>query len=297
MGIYDRDYGREYDASRQPGMHLGGPRTLTTNLVLITFAIFGLQLLTQPTAARFPGDDGFVTNWFSLYGDSLIKPWLIFEFLTYGFLHSTLDFKHILFNMFALWMFGRAVEARYGRKEYLAFYLIAIVFAGAVWYAAEFMTNQLQAPHIQMLGASGGLSAVLILFVLNNPKQLLYIWGVMPIPAWIFAIFFVGSDIMGSMDRTSNVACTAHLGGALFAFLYWRGGWKLQNWLPGSFLLPQLKKKADLRIHEPDEATQETDQRVDDILKKIQEQGQDSLTWRERRILEKASKEYQRKRQ
>jgi len=301
MGIYDRDYGRDDGSSGQPGLHLGGPRTLTTNLVLFTLAIYGLQLLTQPTVAAFPGDDGLVTNWLSLYANTLTQPWRVFEFLTYGFLHSTQDFKHILFNMFGLWMFGRAVEARYGRREYLAFYLLAIVFAGSVWYAAEFLTNQIQAP-IQMLGASGGLSAVLILFALNNPKQLIYIWGVFPLPAWVFAIFFVGSDVLGAMQRTGGVAFTAHLGGALFAFLYWQGGWKLENWLPGNFSLPRLKKGANLRIHDPKHPDQrnvasETDERVDEILKKIQDQGQDSLTWRERRILEKASKEYQRKRQ
>ncbi len=301
MGIYDRDYGRDYDSrggpSGQLGIQLGGPRTLTTNLVLFTLAVYGLQLLTEPTVANFAGDEGFVTNWFSLYANTLTEPWRFFEFLTYGFLHSTQDFKHILFNMFGLWMFGRAVEARYGRGEYLAFYLIAIVFAGSAWYAAEFFTNQIQAPNIQMLGASGGLSAVLILFALNNPKQLIYIWGIFPLPAWVFAVFFVGSDVFGSMQRTGDVAYTAHLGGALFAFLYWRGGWKLQNWMPGNFSLPRLKKRADLRIHEPEQVSLETDERVDEILKKIQDQGQDSLTWRERRILEKASKEYQRKRQ
>ncbi|NOY29590.1 MAG: rhomboid family intramembrane serine protease [Planctomycetes bacterium] len=301
MGIYDRDYGRDYGSSGQPGIHLGGPRTLTTNLVLFTLAVYGLQLLTQPTVANFPGDDGLVTNWFSLYGNTLTQPWRVFEFLTYGFLHSTQDFKHILFNMFGLWMFGRTVEARCGRREYLAFYLLAIVFAGSAWYAAEFFTNQMQAP-IQMLGASGGLSAVLILFALNNPKQLIYIWGIFPLPAWVFAIFFVGSDVLGAMQRTSGVAFTAHLGGALFAFLYWQGGWKLENWLPGNFSLSRFKKKGNLWLHDPEHPDQgnvapETDERVDEILKKIQDQGQDSLTWRERRILEKASKEYQRKRQ
>ncbi len=294
MGLNDRDYARDYDG--RPGIRLDGPRTLTTNLVLFTLGIYALQLLTQPTVPRFPGDDGWVTNWFSLYGNAMAQPWRLFEFLTYGFLHSPQDFKHILFNMFGLWMFGRSVEARYGRREYLAFYLVAIVFAGAAWYASEFFTNRAQVP-IQMLGASGGLSAVLILFALNNPRQLIYIWGILPLPAWVFAVFFIGSDIVGAMDRTSVVASSAHLGGALFAFLYFRGGWKLQNWLPQKWSLPRPKRQSKLRIHKPDQATSDTEKQVDEILKKIQAEGQSSLTWRERRILEKASKEYQRKRE
>jgi len=291
MGLYDRDYGRD-DSSWQPGIHMGGTRTLTTNLVLITVGVYILQLLTSPAAPSFPGDDGVVTNWFSLYGNTLTQPWRIFEFLTYGFLHSPDDFRHILFNMFGFWMFGRTVEARYGRREYLAFYLIAIVFAGVTWYGAEFFANKSQMP-IQMLGASGGLSAVLILFALNFPKQLIYIWGVLPLPAWAFALFFVGSDLYGAIDRTGNVAFTAHLGGALFAFLYFRNQWKLGNWLPQNWSLPKPRRGPKLRIHEPSERESETEQKVDEILKKIQEQGQESLTRSEKRTLEKASKEYQ----
>jgi len=304
MGIYDRDYGRDYETSRQPGFHLGNSRTLSTNLVLITFGVYLLQILTQ---GNLPGDYGFVTELFSLHGDVLTRPWLLFEFLTYGFLHSPRDFMHILGNMFGLWMFGRAIEARYGQREFLAFYLLAIILSGGVWYAATFFAEGGQFP-IPILGASGGVVAIMILFALNYPKQTIYVWGLFPLPMWVLAVFIIFSDVSGAMgssliERGGNVAFTAHLGGALFAFLYWRGGWKLQNWIPGSLSLPQLKKQlrlkknADLRIHEPDEATDETDQRVDDLLKKIQEHGQDSLTRRERRILEKASKEYQRKRQ
>jgi len=305
MGIYDRDYGRDHGDSRQPGLHLGGPRSLSINLVLITFAVYGVQLLTQGNVRN---DPGFFTNLFMLHGDILTRPWLLFEFLTYGFLHSPGDLMHILGNMFGLWMFGRAIESHYGQREFLAFYLLAIVAAGVTWYAATFFANGGQFPSPPMLGASGGVVAILILFTLNYPKQTIYFWGLFPLPMWVLGIFIIFSDVSGAMgssllERGGNVAFSAHLGGALFAFLYWRGGWKLQNWIPENLSLPQLKKqlrlkkKSDLRIHEPDEELNETDQRVDDILKKIQEHGQDSLTWRERRILEKASKEYQRKRQ
>ncbi len=200
--------------------------------------------------------------------------------------------------MFALWLFGRDVEQRYGRREYVAFYLVAVVFAGIVWSIFS-SANGISAA---MLGASGGISAVLILFALNYPRRTVLMMFVIPMPMWLLACIIVGMDIMGAMgspvsDRGGNVAFTAHLGGALFAYLYYRGGWKLENWLPGNFSLPRPGKKSNLRIHDPEDATQKTDERVDEILKKIQEHGQDSLTWRERRILEKASKEYQRKRQ
>ena len=290
MGIYDRDYQRNGGYGHEPGIRLDGPRTLTTNLVLVTFGVYLAQVFTQ-------GDGGgWLTNIFALRATVLQQPWLLFEFVTYGFLHDPGDIKHILFNMLGLWFFGRAVEQRYGRQEFLAFYLLAIVFAGAVWLISQLVLADVPLAYIRMLGASGGLSAVLILFALNYPKQMVYIWGVLPIPAWTFAIFFVGSDVMGALNRSGNVAYTAHLGGALFGFLYFQQGWRVSNWLPSGWSLPRPGRRTRLRIHEPDEVESETDQRVDEILKKIQEQGQDSLTWRERRTLEKASQAYQRKR-
>lgn len=296
MGIYDRDYERNGGYGQGSGIRLDGPRTLTTNLVLLTFGVYLLQLFTQPGRGTVPGDSGWFTNYFSLHADVLQRPWLLFEFLTYGFLHDPNDIKHIIFNMLGLWFFGRAVEQRYGRQEFLAFYLVAIVFAGVVWLISQLTMSGVPLSIIRMLGASGGLSAVLILFALTYPKQMVYIWGVLPLPAWAFAIFFVGSDVVGALNRSGNIAYTAHLGGALFGFLYYQRQWRVSKWLPSGFSLPLPTRKTTLRIHDPADVESETDQRVDAILKKIQEQGQESLTWRERRTLEKASQEYQRKR-
>ena len=65
--------------------------------------------------------------------------------------------------------------------------------------------------------------------------------------------------------------------------------------LPRNFSLKSLKPKPRLRVHDPDEYEEEVGQQVDEILRKIQEQGQDSLTAKERRILEQASRRYQQK--
>jgi len=291
MGLYDREYGRN-DYGQAPGIRLDGPRSLTTNLVLLTFGIYLLQIFTNGAA----GDSGWITEIFSLQADALTKPWLLFEFLSYGFLHDPNNITHILFNMIGVWMFGRVVEQRYGRTEFLSFYLAAIIAAGATWYAGSWLMHGGQLPNSSMLGASGGLSALLILFVFNFPKQMIYIWGVFPLPAWAFGLFFISQDIMGTLNQPDNVAYTAHLGGAAFGCLYFLMGWRISSWLPKDFSLPKPTRRSKLRIHAPDDDGSETDQQVDEILKKIQAEGQDSLTRRERRILEKASQEYQRKR-
>jgi len=293
MGIYDRDYGRDGSYGESPGFHLGGPRSWTTNLVIVMFGIYVVQLLTTSD----PNNLGWFTNTLRLHADVLQRPWLGFQFLSYGFLHDPGDLRHILFNMLGLWMFGRAVESRYGKREYLIFFLVAIVLSGLAWVLAEFVSSREMLQNISMLGASGGVAAVLLLFALNFPRRLIFVWAILPVPAWAFALFFVGMDIMGAVSREGNVAYAAHLGGAIFAVLYYKFGWKLGQYAPAGVSLPRLRRGPKLRVHDPMEEESETETRVDEILRKIQQHGQESLTRRERRILEQASRDYQRKRE
>jgi membrane associated rhomboid family serine protease len=295
MGFNDRDYQRGDYYERQPGFYLGGPRTLTTNLVIVMFVIYAIQLATRGPRP----DAGWFTDTFSLHADFIKRPWLAFQLLTYGFLHDVWQFQHILFNMIALWFFGRSVEYRYGKREYFTFFLISVVFAGATWVIADFIAQRQWMPNAQMLGASGGIMAVLVLFCLNFPHQLIYIWGIFPIPAWILAILYVGNDLLGAFGHQAagglNVAFTAHLGGALFALIYFQSGMRLERFVPSGSMLERLQPKPKLKVHDP-ESADETDEAVDEILKKIQDHGRDSLTRRERRILEEASREYQKRR-
>ena len=288
MGIYDRDYERErYDDEGGLGVHLGGERTLTTNVVIFMFVVYGVQLLAGP----------WFTNLLSLQGDSLVRPWRWYEFVTYGFLHDPQDLKHIIFNMLGFWIFGRAVEQRCGRNEYLLFFLASIVFAALCWVISEFIAHG-ELSRVTLVGASGGVTAVLVLFALSFPHQQVFVFGVLPMPAWVFAMLIVGIDLLNAVNRTegATVAYTAHLGGAAFAGLYFKSRLRFERWLPAATWWRRLRPGPKLRVHMPDSDEDSTDREVDDILKKIQEQGQDSLTRRERRILERASREYQKRR-
>lgn len=281
MGFYDRDYERGGYYDRQPGLYLGGPRSMTVNLIIVTSIVYVAQLLSH----------SWVTETFILYKGWFREPWQAYRLLTYGFLHSPIDLWHILLNMFALWLFGRDVENRYGKGEFLAFYLVAIVVAGLVWTIAEIPSP---IPSY-VLGASGGVSAVVILFAMNYPYRTILFMFVIPMPMWVAAVIMVVMDALGAMNRSGTIACTAHLGGAMFGFLYFQWGWRLERLLPSGNLWKRLRSKPKLRVHDP-ESAQETEKAVDDILKKIQDHGRDSLTRRERRILEEASREYQKRR-
>lgn len=281
MGIYDRDYARE----REPGFHAQMPQSVVMQLVVITAVIYLIQIFWEP-----------FSGWFELHDNWYKYPWTAYQLLTYGFLHSTADFWHILLNMYVLWLFGRDVEGRYGSREFLVFYLVAIVFSGLVWSLSEIPFNEVAI----VQGASGAVVAVLVLFALNFPHRQILLFFVVPMPMWVAACIFVGLDILGSVQRpeSSNVAFTAHVAGALFALLYYKFDWRLSTWLPRDLSLPSFKSRPNLRVHHPydDDEEEDIEARVDTILKKINEQGQSSLTRAERKFLEQASREYQQRR-
>ncbi len=213
MGFNDRDYQRGNSYDRQPGLYLGGPRSMTTNVIIFTCVAYVVQLLSHD----------WLTQVCILSKDWYREPWQAYRLLTYGFIHSPRDLWHILLNMFALWLFGRDVESRYGGREFLAFYLCAIVFAGLVWTIAEIPSPIPSA----VLGASGGIAAVVILFAMNYPHRTILLMFVIPMPMWVAAVIMVVMDAFGAIDRAHNpIACTAHLGGAMFGFLYYQWGWR-----------------------------------------------------------------------
>lgn len=278
MGIYDRDY---YKQQEVRGLHLGGRRMMVTYLVLINVGIYLLQFLFKQD---FVGD-------LALHQD---LSWRLYQLLTYGFLHDPHDLVHILFNMFGLWFFGRDIEWKYGRQEFLSFYLTAIIFAGLTWWIVE---NIRAGAGASMIGASGGVMGVAVLYALNFPRRQLLVWGVLPMPAWALALVWVVMDVTGFLgngadDRTAYIA---HIGGVVFGLIYYRTHWSLGRIIPKTELLTILKRQPKLRLHDPKEGDLQMSHQVDEILRKIKLHGQDSLSKKERRLLEEASRLYQRK--
>lgn len=279
MGLYDREYARD-DA---PGFRLSAPQSATTQLVIVTAGVYLAQLFISG-----------VTTHLALWSHWYQQPWKAYTLLTYGFLHAQDDIGHILINMLILWMFGREIEQRYGRRTFVAFYLSAIVIAGLGWSLLEAATG----PNVALVGASGGIAAVVALFALNFPHRRVLFMFVVPMPMWLAALIGVGYDAMGAVGRSGKVAFTAHLVGAAFGVFYYYYGWQAAQAMGGAWSKATERNKPRLRVLQPDDADERGDlnSKVDEILAKIQEKGQDSLTWSERRTLEKASRQYQQKR-
>jgi membrane associated rhomboid family serine protease len=142
-------------------------------------------------------------------------PW---QLVTYAFLHGS--FGHILFNMFALWMFGVQIENRWGSNRFALFYFVCVV--GAAITHLFFITSP-----VPTIGASGGVFGVLLAFGMMFPNQPIYLYFLFPIKAkWLVIGLGVLELWAGFSGTQAGVANFAHLGGMLFGFAmiqYWRG--------------------------------------------------------------------------
>ena len=219
MGLYDRAYYRDDEDGQGffAGGGAAGTRPFFVTLLIINVVVFfadTLFLNKQLTG------DGNVRGLFSATSTDLFNPLLWWRFLTAGFSHDPNDIMHLVGNMIGLFIFGRAIEQTYGRKKFLAFYLTAIVL-GNVGFALR--TSFLAPPVPQVIGASGGVTAIIILFALRHPRQTVLFMMMFPMPAWVLGIFIVVMDVMNSFTNT-NIATDVHLIGAAYGFLFFKTG-------------------------------------------------------------------------
>jgi membrane associated rhomboid family serine protease len=197
--------------------------TVTRALLFANIGVYLLQGLLGPAllgpfalwpleSSRFPNAPDFQ----------------LWQLLTYGFLHGGL--AHLFFNMFALYMFGPAIESRLGERRFLIYYLACVIGAAVLqlWVGAG--TDSYPAPTV---GASGGVFGLLLAFGMFYPHQkLMLLFPPIPMPAWLFVTLYgllelylgvSGRGMSGSGG--GGIAHFAHLGGLLTGFLllnFWR---------------------------------------------------------------------------
>ena len=185
----------------------------------------------------FKGID--LSNWLGLHyfqasGFAFWQP------VTYMFMHG--NFGHLFFNMFALWMFGAAIENYWGVKKFLIYYFVAGVGAAVVYEIWQYIDfNYIM--HVQdysgvqislketitvdqfmnrftMVGASGAVYGLLLAFGMLFPNSLIYIYFLIPVKAKWFVIIYGGIEVLYCIFASSDgIAHIAHLGGMLFGLL------------------------------------------------------------------------------
>ena len=324
MGLSDRDYFQDdYSSKPKRRPRQSGGRSVVVILIFINIALW------LGNGLFFAGDS--LTNALLLQQD--LRPQEVSEqkhffdittsyrFLTHGFAHSPYSWMHITFNMIALTMFGYGmmlgigpggfgfvrgenVEGRLGRLEFTAFYLLTIIIGGIVFALTNFNAST------GVLGASGAVCGVVILFAWLYPKKTLMFWGILPMPMWMIGVLLVVIDAMGAAGTLSGgIAYSVHLTGAacgtLYYFLFFKRGVRLTDWFASS-PLPKPKRKPNLRIHMPDDDVSpkpspkdddEFNRQLDQVLKRYGEVGEAGLTPTEREFLRRASQRFAEKQQ
>lgn len=149
--------------------------------------------------------------------DVLFRPWTV---VTYMFLHA--GTMHLLFNMIGLFFFGPRLEERLGGRDFLWLYFLSGI-GGAV-------LSFVFAPTAPIVGASAAVYGIILAFAMYWPKERIYIWGILPVEAWLLAAIMIGGSLYSGISGSrSGVAHFAHLGGLVFGFAYlkwrdWRRG-------------------------------------------------------------------------
>jgi len=187
---------------------------ITRTLIIVNAAVFLLEFLA-------PG----LIQWFALWPlGPLFHPW---QLLTYAFLHEPNNLMHIVFNMFALYMFGGALELYWRERGAASFYVLyyfASVLAAAGTELLVLTHSQVVEP---VIGASGGVFGLLLAFAWFFPRSKLLVLPIpVPISAWLLVTIYGAIELwLGVTGKQDSVAHFAHLGGMLggaIMILLWR---------------------------------------------------------------------------
>lgn len=177
------------------------PSKVVKRLFYANIIIFILGIILE--SLRFP--------FFQLFALYPQKGFMIHQLITHQFLHGGV--MHILFNMLALVSVGPQVEDWFGSRKFTMFYLISGVCA-ALFHIA--LTNA----SVPMVGASGAIFGVLLMFALISPNQKLYFFGLIGMKSkWMIGILFGIEVYMGFFTSGGSVAHLCHVGGGITGIL------------------------------------------------------------------------------
>jgi membrane associated rhomboid family serine protease len=303
MGIYDREYYRKSGPSYLDSFGVSG--TGCKWLIAINVVAFILQIVTRGDRYHLGGfTDLFILD------TSAVLHGQVWRLLTYAFLHDPGTWQHIFFNLLFLWWFGSDVETVYGTREFLCFYLASAVAGGVAFTGWALVTHD----PARCLGASGAVTAVLVLCACHFPTRIVLVMMILPVPIWLFVLFQVAQDAFAFVGNVkTTTAVLVHLAGAAVGFLYYKTQWRFTSFLPSlrawredratrprlHVPRPQEQQAEAIAVGAPPQASavdEQLEAKVDAVLEKVARSGQASLTDTERQLLLRASEIYKRRR-
>lgn len=297
MGIYDREY---YRGETRGSAWLTGIAPACKALIAANIVIFFLQdfLLSQGLFSHLAATSRAIFN----NGE-------VWQLITATFLHD--DVYHILWNMVFLWIVGRDMESLYGTRDFLVLYFMAAAVSTLGWAIVDYFSIH----HASMIGASGAIMAVVVIYALYYPHREVLLFFVLPVEMWILVLIYLAQDAWQLLNGHSlgKVAVASHLSGAAFGYLYkhfdlrWsRISWRRARRPRFRVIAPEPRETPMPRpsgpIWSPNPAAtakptttavlpeEQLDARLDEVLAKIAREGRGGLTEDELLVLQEASR-------
>ena len=292
----DRDYMRQPVYRDRP---LLPQVSFTIALLIVNAVVFLIECAVYGYPLRFPVDSA--DSYFALSVEGL-KHGYVWQLLTYQFMHAGV--LHILLNGWAIYVFGQAIEQTLGGKRFLTLFLTSGVVGGLFQaLAALLWPGYLGGPVVgASAGAFGLVAAYAVLFPERELTLLLFFIIPIRLTARMLLVFSAALAVLGIAFPANHIANAAHLGGMLAGVIFIRqfvqGRWLQWNSparraAPRELVNVRAAKSGSWRpsagkLDEEQSAAEFVTSEVDPILDKISAHGIQSLTAREREILEKA---------
>jgi membrane associated rhomboid family serine protease len=268
---------------------------IVEQLIYINVGVFVATLLFSVFSNLYVSQSNFIVYWFSLNSDVdffITKPWTI---ISYGFLHA--DFIHILFNLIVLYYFGNLFIQYFTPKQLLTFYLLGTFVGGLIFLLSYSYFPLFSNQTVPLVGASAGVSAIIVGIATYMPNYQLKLRLIGFVKLWHLAGIFVLLDVLQLAGNNAG-GHFAHLGGALFGFLYvgQASNTNIQIFdrigTLFSFKRKPLKTVYKSKKAQPKKQANTTykQQKINAILDKISKSGYDTLSQEEKDFLFKQGK-------
>jgi len=248
-------------------------------LLIWNVAIFAAMFILAANREAYAS----ITNYLMLNPDQWFgsAPFLpVWQFVTYGFMHSVDDPMHILMNMLLLFFLGSMLEQMVGARKFAVTYFGAM-FAGAL---LQLVITKVTGQGYPTLGASGAVLGIVVAAAVLRPDAPM-IFIIFPITLRTFALIIVGLDAFMILTelrdgRQSGTAHWVHLGGAIFGYF-----WAKKGWIEVDFAARAEAKKAQAQR----QSLANDEKRLDELLARIKKDGIASLSEKEKTFLKRMS--------
>ena len=249
------------------------------SLIIVNCAIYFLTLIVGNLSSF-----GDVYDWLGFVPQRVLEGHRYWQVVTYAFIHD-INPLHLLFNMIFLWLAGREVETLLSTRGFLTFYALAALVSALCYATSAYIIQDAKA--VPMVGASGAIMGVLVLFAIYYPTAELPVLFI-SLQARFAVAIYIAIDVamlLSAKQSCRGVASFAHLAGAAFGFVWYKTHPRVSDFFAD--LERKLEKK------EREEA-RDLEKRMDEVLRRVSEVGMDGLSSEDKALLDRASHHFRR---